>query len=681
MMKWSDKIWLLLALIAKWLYRLAGFVFRNVAYLAFLLFVIGAALFGYAQTEHGKAFLKQKAIELFAENFNGRLVFNEVSLIFPNQLAIDSVKIYVGQDSVPSVSVHQLALDLDSDVLYDGVLNGFVDRIHFRRIYLRNPRLLLAEDTTGELSLLKLLKSNPDAQADTTETLLPKLIFDEIAVENAHILWQRVLAKPPEQDSIIYDTWKLSNFNLLCFFEYSNDMLTLILRQLHFEEPDKNLALRRLSGFFAITRERVEILGLRAETNASRLAGNASLTGIDVFSPITREVIEKTRFMIDLDASQIVPEEFQAVVPDVQLPKGEFAALIEARGWLNNFTLSPSYVHTPESELNVSGEIVGITSLESLWVNLVVRESHVSIPEVAKLFAIEGLEPYRGLGVVEFDGHYRGTAENFKAELNAASGAGIINANLEMSFKPGYPVRYIGDLSLQNLNLATVLGDSALRTDINFSGEIIGSGTDFLRLRDVDTRLKGRLEQSSFGTRKISSAALNLSAAKQKAIGELLITAGEQTFRFDGELDLRQKEPRYKGKALLERVDLSQWIDDDSLTTHLSMSCELDGESFDLAKVSGNFKITFDSSRIGKLYVLTGTEASLRLSQSDSLSYIKLESDVANFEAEGQFNLEALLKLLSLQSAVINEEILKDNIFRSPAEQRRYERLMARSDK
>ncbi len=680
-MKWSDKIWLLLALIAKWLYRLAGFVFRNVAYLAFLLFVIGAALFGYAQTEHGKAFLKQKATELFAANFNGRLVFNEVSLIFPNQLTIDSVKIYVGQDSVASLAMDQIAIDLDSDVLYDGVLNGFVDRIHFRRIYLRNPLLHLAEDTTGELSLLKLLKSSPDAQADTTETLLPKLIFDEIAVENAHILWQRVLAKPPERDSVIYDTWKLSNFNLLCFFEYGNDMLTLILRELHFEEPDKKLALRRLSGFFAITRERVEILGLRMETNASRLACNASLTGIDVFSPITREVIEKTRFMIDLDASQIVLEEFQAVVPDVQLPKGEFAALIEARGWLNNFTLSPSYVRTPESELNVSGEVVGITSLESLWVNLVVRESRLSIPEVAKLLAIESLEPYRGLGVVEFDGRYRGTAENFKAELNAASGAGIINANLEMSFKPSYPVRYIGDLSLQNLNLATVLGDSSLRTDINFSGEIVGSGTDFLHLRDVDTRLKGRLEQSSFGMRKISSATLNLSAARQKAIGELLITADEQTFRFDGELDLRQKEPRYRGKALLEQVDLSQWIDDDSLTTHLTMSCELDGESFDLAKVSGNFKITFDSSRIGKLYVLAGTEASLRLSQSDSLSYVKLESDVANFEAEGQFNLEALLKLLSLQSAVINEEILKDNIFRSPAEQKRYERLMARSDK
>lgn len=680
-MTWGDKIWLFLALIAKWLYRITTFAFRNAAYLAFSLFIIGAALFGYAQTEHGKAFLKRKALELFAENFNGRLNFNEVSFIFPNQLAIDSVRIYVAEDTLPSIAMDKFAIDLDIDVLYDGVLNGFVDRIHFRRIYLKHPALRVSEDTTGALSLLKLLKSSPEAQADTSESTLPKLVFDEIAIENARIFWQRVVAKPPERDSVIYDEWNILNFNLLCYFDYGNDILTLILRDLRFEEQNKNLALRQLSGFFALTRERVEILGLRAETNASRLACNASLNGIDAFSPITQEAIEKTRFVIDLDASSVVPEEFQAVVPDVALPKGEFAALIEARGWLKNFTLSPSYVRTPESELNVSGEVVGITSLESLWINLAVRQSRLSMSELPKLLGLESLEAYRGLGIVELDGRYRGTVDNFKAELNAVSRAGIVNANLEMSFKPGYPVRYIGDISLQQLNLAPILGDSSLKSDINFSGEVVGRGTDFLRLRDVDTRIKGRLDRSSFGSREISSATLNLNAARQKAVGELLVTAGEQTFRFDGELDLRQKEPRYKGKTLLEQVDLSQWIDDDSLNTYLTMSCELDGESFDLGKVSGNFKITFDSSRIGKLYVLAGTQASLRLFQSDSLSFVKLESDVANFEADGQFNLAALLKLLSLQSAVINEEILKDNIFRSPAQQKRYERLMARSDK
>jgi len=680
-MKLGDKIVLLLALIAKWLYRLTFFVFRNAFYLVLFLCMAAAAFFGYAQTEHGKAFLKEKTLALFAENFNGRLAFHEVLLHFPNQLTIDNIKVYVAQDSVPSLAADQLAIDFDADVLYDGLLNGFVDRIHFRRIFLRNFFVRLNEDTTGNFSIFNLLKSGPETPADTAESTLPKLIFDEIALDSAQIIWLRARAAPVVPDSIFYDSWNITNLNLLCYFEYSNEILSLILRRLQFEEPYKNLLLRHASGFFMVTNERVEVLGLRVETASSRLACHASLSSINIFAPITQAAIEKTRFMIDLDASCIVPMEFQAIVPDVPLPKGEFGALIEARGWLNNFTLSPSYVRTPQSLLNLSGEVVGITSLESLWINILVRDSYLSVPELSELLQMESLKPYQGLGIVELEGRYRGTADNFKAELAAVSGAGILNANLEMSFRPGYPVRYIGDVSLQHLNLATVLGDSSMQSNINFSGEVVGEGTDFLRLRDVNTRINGRLDSSSFGSRHISSATLNLNAAQQKAVGELRIRSGEQELRFNGELDLRHKEPHYKGRAELEQVDLSQWVDDDSLTTSLNMTCELDGESFDLSKISGNFKITFDSSRVGKLYILSGTEASLSLSQSDSLSRISLESDVVNFEAEGQFNLSTLLKLLSLQSAVVNEEILKNNIFRSPVQQKRYERIMTRSDK
>ncbi len=680
-MRLSDKIILFLAFIAKWSYRLTFFIFRNAFYLILLLCIAAAAFFGYAQTEHGKAFLKEKVLALFAANFNGRLVFHEVSLRFPNQLTIDSIKVYVAQDSVPSLSADQLAIDFDADVLYDGLLKGFVDRIHFRRMLLSNFFVRLDEDTTGNFSIFTLLKTESETSADTTDSTLPKLIFDEIALDSAQIIWLRASASPTGRDSVIYDRWNITNLNLLCYFEYSNDILSLILRKLQFEEPYKNLLLRHASGFFMVTDERVEVLGLRVETADSRLACHASLSGINIFAPITQAAIEKTRFMIDLDASRIVPTEFQAIVPDMPLPAGEFGALIEARGWLNNFTLSPSYVRTPQSLLNLSGEVVGIFSLESLWINILVGDSYLSVPELSELLKLEGLQPYRGLGIVELEGRYRGTIDNFKAELAAASGAGILNANLEMSFRPGHPVRYIGDVSLQHLNLATVLGDSSMQSNINFSGEVIGEGTDFLRLRDVKTRINGRLDSSSFGARHISSATLNLSATQQKAVGELRIRSGEQELRFNGELDLRQKEPHYKGRAELEQVDLSRWVDDDSLTTSLNMTCELDGESFDLSKISGNFKITFDSSRIGKLYILSGTEASLSLFQSDSLSRISLESDVANFEAEGQFNLSTLLKLLSLQSAVVNEEILKDNIFRSPAQQKRYERIMARSDK
>jgi len=677
----SDKIILLLAFVAEWLYRLAVFIFRNAFYLILLLCTTVAALFGYAQTEHGKAFLKEKAIAFFAENFNGRLAFHELSFRFPNQLMVDSIKVYVAQDSVPSLSADQLAIDFAADVLYDGLLNGFVDRVHFRRIFLRNFFVRLNEDTTGNFSILNLLKSEPETSADTAESTLPKLIFDEIALDSAQIIWLRARATPATRDSIVYDYWNITNLNLLCYFEYSNDVLSLILRKLQFEEPHKHLVLRHASGFFMVTDERVEVLGLRVETAASRLACHASLSGINIFAPITQAAIEKTRFMIDLDASCIVPTEFQAIVPDVPLPAGEFGALIEARGWLNNFTLSPSYVRTPQSLLNLSGEVVGIFSLESLWINILVRDSYLSVPELSELLKLEGLRPYRGLGTIELEGRYRGTIDNFKAELAAASNAGILNANLEMSFRPGYPVRYIGDISLQRLNLATVLSDSSMQSNINFSGEVIGEGTDFLRLRDVKTRINGRFDSSSFGSRHISSATLNLNIAQQKAVGGLHIRSGEQELHFNGELDLRQKEPRYKGRAELVQVDLSQWVDDDSLTTYLNMTCELDGESFDLSKISGNFKITFDSSHVGKLYILSGTEASLSLFQSDSLSRIALESNVANFEAEGQFNLPTLLKLLSLQSAVVSEEVLKNNIFRSPAQQKRYERIMARSDK
>lgn len=680
-MSLSDRLWQSLAWLAQWLVRLLSWIFRSATLVGVVLLVVAASFYGFVQTEYGKAFLKNKLQALFSEQFNGRLEFNELRMDFPNEVTIDQVKLYVGCDTLPSLSLRQLQLELDADVLYDGVLKGFSDRIHFRRLVLSQPTLHVEEDSTGTFTLLRLIRADTTAVPDTTETTIPNLIFDEIAVDQAHIVWNRLLAKPAEHDTLRYDKWEVINAKLLAYFEYRNEVFTLILRSLHFELPKKNFLLESASGFLALNRERVELLGWRVQTRESGLACNASLSGLNVFEPITKEAIEKTRFAIELDVPRAVPKEFEMLLPEVPLPEGEFSALILARGWLNNFTLSPSYLQTPQSRISLSGEVVGIATLENLWVNLTVRDSQLSIPELYELLRIEELKDYRSLGTVEVEGTYRGTRENFKADAELRSIAGNLRANLELSFRQGFPITYIGGIETERLNLALALGDSSLQSNINFKGEVNGKGTEWQRLRGIEFQLSGRLEPSVVARREISSAVLNIRAARQKAEGELKVAAGEQSLHFTGELDFKPAEPTYKGRARLEGFDLSKWIEDDSVHTHLTMTCELDGESFSLDKVSGRFHIMFDSSTVGRLYIQSGTTASLDVQQSDSLAAVRLESDVANFEAEGKFNLSTLLTLLMLQSAVISEEILKDNIFRSEAQQRRYEYLMRRTDR
>jgi hypothetical protein len=644
--------------------------------LALVLVLVGGG-YGFAQTDAGKAFIKSKIQALFAQNFNGRIDFESLSISLPNKLLLNGFKVYVGKDRLPSVAAASIGVEVLPDVIYDGLLNGFLDRVHVRKIEIVEPTLRLIEDDAGDFTLLQLLKPDSTAKPDTSIERLPRIILDEVAILNGDVLWKRLVKSATTNASAQFSEQRVAKLNIRLKVEIAEKLVAGVLQEFNFELQPVDFTLQNVSGYFRITDQQIELLSFQAATSESDVSCTAQISGVNVFDSVSVDALKNALIAVHLRSEKLSLQEFKRFAPSIPLPSGNYSFTLDAKGTSESLTIKPSFIQTPASRLNIEGTVENLADIEKLRVDVSTKNSFLSTDELPKLFPKMDLPDVSRFGKVVLNGRFRGSMRKIRTEFSLSTRAGDGVADMDIGFGKNAPLVYNGRVTIRNLNLAAALGDSSRKTNINFTGTVEGRGTT---ITDADAHFTGRLEKSTILKREISSAQLDITVKDKRVTGDFKLYADTQAVAFNGVIDFSKPEPTYEGAGRLERFNLGKWIQDDSLQTSLSLNYTVNGKNFAPDKASGFFEITFDSSSIIALTISKGAVAALSIDQTPESSSINLTSDIVSFEANGKFDLAKLYQLISLEGSVLREELYKDNIFRDETTEEMRKRAAARAD-
>ncbi len=671
--------------------RIVTLLRRMLYMLMTILLLALTGLYVFLNTSMGERILKSLAERQFAMHFNGRLTIERAELSLPTSLTLHRVKVFIADDSTESISFEQLSLSIARVSLYRNIEEGLIEELHIGRVWLHRPRVLLVQERDSTLRFMRLLKPDSTATGHMSESRPIKFLIDEIAIRNGEVWWINQLAPKPDHETAVaidslrrqnitpihFDSLHLADVNLLLKGELNGDAIAATLQELSFRIPEADFSVSEASCRFLLTPQRVEIREFVLKTLRSEVRMSAALHQYNRFASSSEERFKQTGFELELNVAQLALSDVKRLLPKVYFLDGDLRARAVAQGVLDSFKVEELSLQVARSRIGLSGTIKHAFTPEKSELNVVLQNTCLTLADIASLMPSIEMPDVSEVGQVVLSGSFNGRLDRFRSQLAVQSQVGNLTADVEVVLPKNQVPEYAGVLRLEHFNLGRAVKNPALASDLNLSAKLSGSGNSLETLR---AKFIATLKQSQFGEYTLSEVEANASVAERQIEGKLSIAIGEQLAEFSGTLDLSKETPIYSGQGRLERVDISPFIKNDSLRSALTLRYTLHGRGFGLSDMNLDFDMELDSSVIGKLPIRKGTRAKVKLVQNplDSSAMITFYSEWLDVEVEGKFDLAQLLRLVELESGVIEREIYKNNIFRTQAQEEAFQAVSKR---
>ncbi len=662
-------------------------VLRRTLYtLITMVFLVLIGLYVLLNTSFGERLLKSFAEKQFALLFNGRLTIERAELGFPTSLTLHGVKVFIADDSTESLSLEQLSLSIVGVSLYRNIEEGFIKELHIGRISLHTPKAVVVQERDSTLRFMRLLKPDSVATVDTSESKPIKFLVDEIAIRNGDFWWINHLAPTPDREIAIaldslrrqgitpinFDSLHLANVNLLLKGEMDGDFITATVQELSFDIPESDFSVAETNLYASLTPHRVELTGLMLKTSRSSIQLSAALHHYNLFAPYSEDSLKQAKFDLNLDVAQLALDDVKRLAPTLYFLNGNLRAKAIARGTMDSFKVEEISIQVAQSRIGISGNVKHAFTPEKSELNVALQNTYLTLSDAAKVMPSLALPDMSEVGRVNLSGGFNGRLNRFRARLAAQSQVGTLAADVEIALPKHRVPEYAGVFSVEHLNIGKAVKKPSLTSDLNLSAKLEGSGNS---LESLNAKFVATMTKSRFGEYAVTEFSANARVTKKQFTGDFFIAMGEQLAEFSGVVDLSKDVPTYQGEGRLEKVDISTFTKDDSLKSNLTLKYTVDGSGFALSEINFDFDLELDSSTIGKLPIRKGTKAHITLVQNklDSSATFVFHSDLIDVDVEGKFDVAQLVTLVQLESGVIEREIYKNNIFRTKAQEAKFQ--------
>lgn len=256
---------------------------------------------------------------------------------------------------------------------------------------------------------------------------------------------------------------------------------------------------------------------------------------------------------------------------------------------------------------------------------------------------IPGFNPpdnFNKLGKIKFKGNFDGYLKDFVAfgTLNSAMGDAFMDMRLDI--KDGSSLaQYSGELSLEQFDLGSWT-DNADFGIVDFSASISdGKG---LTLNSVYSDLYATVESLTFKGYEYRDFVMDAQVDKNTFNGEFSISDENIDFVFDGNIEIKENVPYLDFKANIEKVDLYTLNLSDKPFS-VKGSVDINGYGQDLNDIVGSMIASELTVRTNDTIYRMDTISLTAFETADNNRRIKLFSDIASIELEGNYNLKTIV--------------------------------------
>lgn len=405
------------------------------------------------------------------------------------------------------------------------------------------------------------------------------------------------------------------------------------------------MELLNLSGDAQVSRSGIRIKGAQISTGRSSLDLDLAFLydGYDKLS----DFLDSVRIKSEIRSSLITLSDIGYFAPELKKMEDPVMFSGSVQGPVSNFVATDFNASLGEFtvfEGNIS--MRGLPDFDSTYIRLSIRELSTT-PEDLASFNLPLENPNINLpeevirvGFISAKGVFEGFINDFHTDLTLSTDAGkaAIIADLHPDPAGGNP-NLSGNLGLHGANIGSILNNSDLGyldMDLSFSG----SGN---ALENLDLTLKGSVDNFEFRNYRYNTIGIDGVVKGKSFDGVVKISDPALDVNYKGVVDFNGDLPTFNfdlnlDKAALSRLNLSHRSDDVTISGDVGV----DFSGLSLEDFMGRIHVeNLVYHENGENYRLQHLDLSKKKIQGEP-DELKLRSDYADADMEGDFNLKAL---------------------------------------
>lgn len=378
-----------------------------------------------------------------------------------------------------------------------------------------------------------------------------------------------------------------------------------------------------------ITESKDEVLGW--EINFPEIEISSGIVNIESEAAETTGLPVKTKnlnlelgFWFDMDNIKLALQSFnfETVSPDFKINTLQVDADYSDDG------LSAKDVKLETDSTKISSNI-NIKNFDAPVLDVFAEGNPISLRELGRAFPELHL---KGNPKVEVTVNGPLHDLNLKCLLSVERGEVRLAGNFDFENEP-YSYRING--TVEQFDLSALIEDSTLASDLNFSFDLNGQGTDKGK---ISARLVARVDTSSFMNYTLSKADLNWSISGDTVNFNLSAGLDELNAQLSGTI-LSQSE-QFNAKLRIQNFDLNQLDSTNGLKSDLNFTISLSGEKFDLERMESKAELTFLPSTIQNIPISSGQVALNFKHEIGSINEFRIVSPVVTLTASGNLSVK-----------------------------------------
>lgn len=444
--------------------------------------------------------------------------------------------------------------------------------------------------------------------------------------------------------SLKIDEAQLQNFMAL------GDTVEFNVSTLIAKDQKTKFGINNLSTFFRISQKALEFRGVHLK------AGKSIISDTIVFNYDSQadlgDFVNKVTIDAHFDKTVVHPNDMALFAPAARRLSEPLTLSGTMKGSLSDFRFTDMEVALGNTLLQGSIDMEGLPDLKETFIQLTLKNSHVSFTDLCFLFSEATLKRLTPLGTLSLNGEFLGYPTDFVAKGNFSNKLGLISSdiNLKIDEDAFEKSAYKGQISLTDFDLGTYLGDTTNFQKINLDGRISGSG--FTR-QTANFNLAGNV--SSVGIKKYNYTNITTDARFQSQFfsGDLKINDPNVQIAAKGSIDLRDNKNLINIQAKIDTLNLHKInIARQKLFIHADVDINMQGLTLDSLVGTADLKnLTLNY----KDQWLRQDSISIITTRSRDQRTLRFQSEVIDAKAEGDFYFSALFRDIPV---LVNEFIL-----------------------
>ncbi|MBK8551987.1 MAG: translocation/assembly module TamB domain-containing protein [Ignavibacteria bacterium] len=444
----------------------------------------------------------------------------------------------------------------------------------------------------------------------------------------------------------------VSNLNLELNAEYFRERKSIEMKNLSFNtNSDFNVNSFIFKADINEADTITEVNSFEIVTDRSHIKFNKIY--VDKFNPFDSTAFENfgdKDFEADINIEKINFSDVRFFVPDAEYLDSIVSLSLYAKGKYKDFNISDLTLRLPDSYVNIKGNLKHLDEPDSLYLNVIIDSLDFLTKDIKAVYNDPSIPDLSHLGRVKGDLQFDGTFEKFYSDFDITTDEGFtggaVNVNLAEE-------TYSGKINTAGLNLGNILKDKSLSSNLNLYSEFSGKGFD---PNSMSASVKYNISRSSIAGYDIRISEGSVNFVRNNIALNIRHVSSFGSVTAKGKVNIaNMKNPVYDLTGRVNNLNISKFTNNDEDNSNLNFSYDVKGRGSSPENISGNFNFDIgDSYYADNQIPQTPLDIEIRNSGGDGA--VIVSTDFFDFNAQGNFNIGSLGKVLSYNIGMISEK-------------------------